>query len=143
MFAASLLGICENVVNVDGVPIPRDPRVTLLAAAVNGCGRPAVRVWEIPLQPGERIGFHRDVLAYFWTAVTPGRARSYNLAGPSVETVYAAGETKHRVYGPGEYKVHDVENIASTELVFTTVGFLQSTNAALSLPNGEPASVPR
>jgi beta-alanine degradation protein BauB len=30
-----------------------------------------VRVWEIRLAPGERIGFHRHVLDYFWTAVTP------------------------------------------------------------------------
>ncbi len=29
-----------------------------------------VRVWEIRLAPGERIGFHRHVLDYFWTAVT-------------------------------------------------------------------------
>ena len=33
-----------------------------------------VRVWEIRLQPGERIGFHRHVLDYFWTAVTAGKA---------------------------------------------------------------------
>ena len=99
-----------------------------------------VRVWEIRLRPGERIGFHRHVLDYFWTAVTPGCARSHNQGGPSVETVYAAGDTKHHVYGPGEYKVHDLENIGSTELVFTTVEFLQSANAPLSLPNGKPAS---
>ena len=30
-----------------------------------------VRVWEIRLAPGERIGFHRHVLDYFW----PGRIR--------------------------------------------------------------------
>ena len=36
-----------------------------------------VRVWEIRLAPGERIGFHRHVLDYFWTAVTAGRARSH------------------------------------------------------------------
>ena len=33
-----------------------------------------VRVWTIRLKPGERIGFHRHVLDYFWTAVTGGRA---------------------------------------------------------------------
>src|SRR3712207_7890212 len=27
-----------------------------------------VRVWMIRLAPGERIGFHRHVLDYFWTA---------------------------------------------------------------------------
>ena len=98
-----------------------------------------VRVWEIRLQPGERIGFHRHVLDYFWTAGTPGRARSHNPDGPSTETTYAAGETKHHVYGPGEYKVHDLENVGSTELVFTTVEFLQSANAPLSIPSGKLA----
>ena len=33
-----------------------------------------VRVWIIRLKPGERIGFHRHVLDYFWTSVTGGRA---------------------------------------------------------------------
>ena len=30
-----------------------------------------VRVWTIRLEPGQRFGFHRHVLNYFWTAVTP------------------------------------------------------------------------
>ncbi|MCS3476324.1 hypothetical protein M2212_003170 [Bradyrhizobium elkanii] len=51
-----------------------------------------VRVWEIRLAPGERIGFHRHVLDYFWTAVTPGRARSHAEDGTIVEAVYSAGE---------------------------------------------------
>jgi hypothetical protein len=33
-----------------------------------------VHVWEIRLNPGERIGFHRHVLDSFWTAITPGKA---------------------------------------------------------------------
>ena len=28
-----------------------------------------VRVWTIRLKPGQRFGFHRHVLDYFWTAV--------------------------------------------------------------------------
>ena len=36
-----------------------------------------VRVWTIRLKPGERIGFHRHVLDYFWTAVTGGRGLSW------------------------------------------------------------------
>ena len=34
-----------------------------------------VRVWSIRLEPGERIGFHRHQLDYFWTALAAGRAR--------------------------------------------------------------------
>ena len=35
-----------------------------------------MRVWTIRLKPGERIGFHRHVLNYFWTAVTGGLGAS-------------------------------------------------------------------
>ena len=93
-----------------------------------------VRVWEIRLKPGERIGFHRHVLDYFWTAVTPGRALSRADDGSTVETEYVAGQTQHQSYGPDEYKIHDLENIGSTELIFTTVEFLDSANDPLPLP---------
>src|ERR1700741_1920953 len=56
-----------------------------------------VRVWIIRLAPGERIGFHRHVLDYFWTAVSPGRARSHSEDGTIVEAVYSAGDTRHFV----------------------------------------------
>ncbi|UGY00944.1 hypothetical protein [Bradyrhizobium quebecense] len=92
-----------------------------------------VRVWEIRLAPGERIGFHRHVLDYFWTAVTPGRAQSHAEDGTIVEAVYSAGETRHFVYGKGEYKIHDLENVGDTDLCFTTVEFLDSANAPLEL----------
>jgi hypothetical protein len=94
-----------------------------------------VRVWEIRLKPGERISFHRHVLDYFWTAVTPGKALSHQGDGTTVEATYVAGETKHHVYRQDEYKVHDLENIGSTELIFTTVEFLDSTNVPLPLPS--------
>src|SRR3954471_6438031 len=76
-----------------------------------------VRVWEVRLRPGERLGFHRHVLDYFWTAVTPGRALSHQGDGSTVEATYAAGDTKHHVYGPGEHKIHDLENTGSSDLV--------------------------
>lgn len=90
-----------------------------------------VRVWNIRLRPGERLPFHRHVLDYFWTAVTPGRARSHMDDGGTVEVEYEPGDTKHHQYGPGEYKIHDLENIGTTDLVFTTVEFLDSANAPL------------
>ena len=94
-----------------------------------------VRVWRIHLRPGERIGFHRHVLDYFWTAVTPGRARSHQQDGSTVEVSYEAGETRHMSYGPGEYRVHDLENIGDTDLIFTTVEFVQSVNQPLPIPD--------
>jgi beta-alanine degradation protein BauB len=92
-----------------------------------------VRVWEIRLSPGERIGFHRHVLDYFWTAVTAGRARSRTEDGSVVEAVYAAGDTRHFVYGRGEFKIHDLENIGDADLWFTTVEFLDSANEPLDI----------
>ena len=92
-----------------------------------------VRVWEIRLVPGERIGFHRHVLDYFWTAITPGRARSHTEDGSVVEATYAAGDTRHFVYGRGEYKIHDLENVGDSDLWFTTVEFLDSANAPLEV----------
>jgi hypothetical protein len=93
-----------------------------------------VRVWEIRLKPGERIGFHRHVLDYFWIAVTPGKALSHQGDGSTVEATYTAGQTRHYVYGASEYKIHDLKNVGATELVFTTVEFLQSANPPLPLP---------
>jgi hypothetical protein len=93
-----------------------------------------VRVWSLRLEPGERIPFHQHVLDYFWTAVTPGRAISHMQDGTTVEAVYAAGDTKHHHYGPGEFKIHDLENTGDTTLVFTTVEFLDSDNPPLPLP---------
>ena len=68
-----------------------------------------VRVWMIRLAPGERIGFHRHVLDYFWTAVSGGRGRQHVHDGTTVEYTYQPGETRHETYGPGEFKVHDLD----------------------------------
>ena len=94
-----------------------------------------VRVWMIHLAPGQRIAFHRHVLDYFWTAVTSGRGRQYMHNGTILEKSYSAGETRHESYKLGEYKIHDLENIGSTELVFTTVEFLDSANTPHSVPD--------
>ena len=94
-----------------------------------------VRVWHIALRPGERLPFHRHVLDYFWTAVTPGKALSHLQDGTTVEVEYQVGDTRHHRYGAGEFKIHDLENTGDTELVFTTVEFLDSTNAPLLLPS--------
>ena len=93
-----------------------------------------VRVWLLSLKPSERIGFHTHVLDYFWTAVTAGQARSHYGDGRTVEVSYLSGDTQHHRYGLGEFMIHDLENIGETELVFTTVEFLDSANAPLVLP---------
>jgi hypothetical protein len=94
-----------------------------------------VRIWIIRLQPGERIGFHRHVLDYFWTAVTPCRGRQHLQDGTTVEYSYFAGETRHETYGPGEFKVHDLENIGDAEMIFNTIEFLDSANKPMPIPD--------
>ena len=53
------------------------------------------RVWIIRLAPGERIGFHRHVLDYFWTSVSGGHGRQHVHDGSTVEYTYQPGETRH------------------------------------------------
>ena len=99
-----------------------------------------VRVWIIRLAPGERIGFHRHVLDYFWTSVTGGRGRQHVHDGTTVEYTYQPGETRHETYGLFEFKVHDLENLGDKEMVFMTIEFLQSANKPLPLPDNVRAA---
>lgn len=94
------------------------------------------RVWYMRLEPGERIGFHRHVLDYFWTALSPGRAVSHINGGAPKEATYYAGQTSHMRFGPGEFMVHDLHNVGDTPLVFVTVEHLESANPPLPLPAG-------
>ena len=94
------------------------------------------RVWIIRLAPGERIGFHRHVLDYFWTSVSGGRGRQHVHDGTTVEYTYQPGETRHESYAKGEFKVHDLENLGDRELVFMTVEFKDSANKPMPLPAG-------
>lgn len=92
------------------------------------------RVWIIHLKPGERLGFHRHVLDYFWTSVNGGRGRQHVNDGTTVEYTYVPGETRHESYAAGEYKVHDLENIGDKDMIFMTVEFIDSANKPLPLP---------
>jgi hypothetical protein len=92
-----------------------------------------VRVWEIRLAPGQRWHAHRHVLDYFWTAITAGRSRQHTFDGTTREVEYKQGETRHYRFGPGEYLLHDIENIGTDELIFTTIEHLDSANEPLPL----------
>jgi len=94
------------------------------------------RVWMIRLKPGERIGFHRHVLNYFWTSVNGGRGRQHLMDGTTVEYTYHPGETRHEEYGAGEYKVHDLENLGDQDMIFMTVESIEgSANKPLPIPD--------
>ena len=94
------------------------------------------RVWMIRLKPGERIGFHRHVLNYFWTSVTGGLGRQHLMDGTTVEYSYYPGETRHETYGAGEFKVHDLENLGDQDMIFMTVESIEgSANKPLPVPD--------
>ncbi|MES2713960.1 MAG: hypothetical protein V4653_20460 [Pseudomonadota bacterium] len=95
-----------------------------------------VRVWRVHVRPGERLPFHCHVLDYFWCAVTSGLARSHLQDGRVMEIEVTAGQVVHSTYGAGANKVHDLENVGDTDLIFTTVEFLDSVNQKLPLPKG-------
>ena len=92
-----------------------------------------VRVWQIALAPGERLPFHRHVLNYFWTATSPGRARSRYADGRVAEVTYVQGDTRHYDFAAGDSMYHDLENLGDSVLTFVTVEYLQSPNAPLAL----------
>lgn len=112
------------------------------AAKPNGCvgsellsETDKTRVWMIRLSPGERIGFHRHVLNYFWTSVNGGRGRQHLMDGTTVEYSYYPGETRHETYGAGEFKVHDLENLGDQDMIFMTVESIEgSANKPLMVP---------
>ncbi len=56
------------------------------------------------------------------------------MTARTVEYTYQPGETRHEIYGAGEFKVHDLENLGDKEMVFMTIEFLNSANQPMSLP---------
>lgn len=98
-----------------------------------------VRVWLISLKPGERLPLHCHVLNYFWTATSAGRARSLFSDGRVAETTYKLGDTRHYRFAAGEQMIHDLENVGTDVLTFTTVELkVGSANAPLPLPGLSP-----
>ena len=96
---------------------------------------PMVRVWHLRLPPGYRCPFHRHVNPYFWSSHNDGRARNYFSSGQIKEVDHFAGETRHFYYGKDEYMLHSVENIGDSELLFTTVEFIDGENRPLDIPD--------
>ena len=93
-----------------------------------------VRVWHLTLAPGERVGFHRHVLDYFWTVTAGGRSRSHYADGRIADTEYSEGDTSHYTFGSGEEMIHDLANIGNTVLSFVTVEHKNSANPPQVLP---------
>jgi|SRR5437588_7162575 len=82
-----------------------------------------VRIWELDLMPGQRAPFHCHAVPYFFVCVDGGRSVSRFPNGTSVEMDYAAGDTWFDELGDGP-EIHDLENVGTTRLRFTTVELL-------------------
>ena len=72
-----------------------------------------VRVWEIVLEPGERLDFHQHALPYCFVVIEPSQMRGTNLAGQVVESDQKPGDVVFRE--PGE--IHDLVNVGTTRYV--------------------------
>ena len=121
---------------------PPKLRAELAANAFNGCvGQELlsetrrVRIWSLSLEPGERLPFHRHVLDYFWTCHSHGKGEYYYEDGQIIEKTHFPGQTKQLSIKAGAYMFHSVKNIGDTDLIFTTVEFMQSANPPMALPD--------
>ncbi|QPM90492.1 cupin domain-containing protein [Pseudooceanicola algae] len=121
----------------------------MLQSRDNGCvgsilvsETPTMRVWHLHIAPGKRCGFHRHVNRYFWTAMVPGKARGYFSSGEVRDVEHFKGETRHFDYGKDDEMLHAVENIGDSELIFTTVEFIDGPNKPLPIPDGMRLNAP-
>jgi beta-alanine degradation protein BauB len=80
-----------------------------------------MRVWNIHLAPGQRLGAHRHRFGYFWSAITDGESIQHTENGTTRRVSYRAGDTRHFDFGPDEYLLHDLENVGTAPLIFITV----------------------
>lgn len=71
-----------------------------------------VQVWDLSLQPGERVGFHTHDTTYFWTVTDASRMLQRFDDGTSRVVEATVGQTNFLEYdGAGEATVHDLENV--------------------------------
>jgi beta-alanine degradation protein BauB len=82
-----------------------------------------VRVWDLVLEPGERLPFHCHDRTYFFVTVEAGTAISRFPDGNQVTMDYAPGEPWFTEIG-ADHEIHDLENVGATRLRFTTVELL-------------------
>lgn len=83
-----------------------------------------VRVWELALEPGDRAPFHCHTRPYFFVCVDPGRALTRLPDGNTVTVDCENGATWFTDLAAGP-EIHDLENVGTTRLRFTTVELLR------------------
>lgn len=83
-----------------------------------------IKVWDITLQPGERLPFHHHATSYFYRSHTEGLLRVSVPDGAGEVYPTAADEVHFHAIGRRDEVVHDLENAGETTVSFTTVELL-------------------
>ncbi|TMM30017.1 cupin domain-containing protein [Polaribacter aestuariivivens] len=82
------------------------------------------KVWNIQLLAGKSLPFHKHSKPYFYTAITSGKSRSFYSDGKIVDTEYKKNDIRYfNNLSESNYFIHNLENIGTTTLLFTTVEF--------------------
>jgi beta-alanine degradation protein BauB len=83
-----------------------------------------IRVWDLTLEPGERLPFHRHRTSYFYRCEAGGRLRVRTPEGDDAEYESPLDEVHFHEIRPDDLVVHDLENVGETTVRFTTVELL-------------------
>src|SRR5262245_14876480 len=83
-----------------------------------------VRVWEVRLEPGDRIPFHAHSRTHFWTVVESGSGRQRTADGVIRRWTYAPGDTRFFEVAADRPLIHDLANPGDTTIRFITVEML-------------------
>ncbi len=84
-----------------------------------------VRVWDLVLEPGERLPFHCHDRTYFFVTIEGGTAISRFPDGNMVTMDYEPGAPWFTEIAD-DPEIHDLENVGDTRLRFATVELLEA-----------------
>ena len=83
-----------------------------------------VKVWEIVLEPGQRAPFHWHTHAYFYVCAAPCRVRTRFPNGWFAEGGEETGGFAYMEHTPENPGIHDLENVGTSTVRYTTVELL-------------------
>ena len=84
-----------------------------------------IRVWDLRLEPGERLPFHCHQNTYFWVCEQGGRGIDRQPKGKIRTHDYSIGEVTWHDLTPQQPLIHDLENVGDSILRFQAVELLK------------------
>jgi beta-alanine degradation protein BauB len=82
----------------------------------------SLRVWDITLEPGERVPFHCHSRPYLWICRSGGSSAYREPDGSRAAAEHRVGDTRwHGDLSPDNVLIHDFENVGTTTLTFIAV----------------------